>query len=90
MGLWPVLPGFARAIEGVADGNGWDRLYDITYFYGFFVAGLTYWALHTAFPVPNQRGSSPFVLADHVRMLEDEERSDSVEPVDVLPAKIEV
>ncbi|KAK5119841.1 hypothetical protein LTR85_007167 [Meristemomyces frigidus] len=92
MGLWPVLPGFARAIQGVQTGNGWDHLYDITYFYGFFVASLTYWACHTAFPAPKQTGSSPFVLAEHVQMLEAEgrRRSDSLEPVDVQPAKYEV
>lgn len=91
MGLWPVLPGFARAIQGVQSGNGWDHLYDITYFYGFFIALLTYWACHTAFPVPKQTGSSPFVLAEHVRMLEAEGRkSESPEPIDVQPAKSEV
>lgn len=91
MGLWPVLPGFAREIEGVSSGNSWDHLYDITYFYGFFIALSTYWALHTAFPVPRQTGSSPFVLLDHVRMLQEDEsgrsNNESPERVDVVPAK---
>lgn len=89
MALWPVLPGFARAIQGVEDGNGWDHLYDITYFYGFFVALLTYYVLHTAFPVPKQTGFSPFVLKEHVQMLEAEGRrgSESGEVVEVWPAK---
>lgn len=30
MGLWPVLPGFVRAIKGTSNGDGWDHLYDIT------------------------------------------------------------
>ena len=94
LGLCPVLPGFARSIKGTATGNGWDHLYDITYFYGFFVAGFIYWALHMTFPVPRQTGSSPFVLTEHVRMLEEDGRgekaTESPEPVDVEPVKYEV
>jgi nucleobase:cation symporter-1, NCS1 family len=90
----PVLPGFVRSIKGTADDSGWDHIYQLTYFYGFFVAGLVYWTLHTAFPVPRQTGYSPFVLAEHVRMLEEEDREhravDSPESVDVVPAKLEI
>ena len=94
MGLWPVLPGFVRSIKGTSDDSGFDHLYQLTYFYGFFVAGFVYWTLHTAFPVPRQTGYSPFILAEHVRMLEEQERGhrmeDSPEPVDVVPAKLEI
>ncbi|KAF2769732.1 NCS1 nucleoside transporter family protein [Teratosphaeria nubilosa] len=91
MGLWPVLPGFARAIRGTASETGWDRLYDITYFYGSFVAVLVYWISYVVFPVPKQTGASPFVLADHVRMLEVKERgSESPQPIHVAPAKFEM
>jgi nucleobase:cation symporter-1, NCS1 family len=91
MGLWPVLPGFARAIQGTQTGSGWDHLYDVTYFYGFFMALTVYWTLHTIFPVPRQTGSSPFVLAEHVQMLEGEQSRSSIsEVVDVQPAKYEV
>jgi NCS1 family nucleobase:cation symporter-1 len=65
-----------------------------TYFYGFFVAGLVYYTLHTTFAVPRQTGYSPFVLAEHIRMLEEQERGyqagDSPEPVDVVPTKLEI
>ncbi|KAK4501382.1 hypothetical protein PRZ48_007191 [Zasmidium cellare] len=86
MGIWPTLPGFARSIEEVSANNGWDHIYQITYFYGFFSALLIYWALHTLFPVPKQTGSSPFVLADHVQMLHSGE-SDSQRGVETIEAE---
>jgi NCS1 family nucleobase:cation symporter-1 len=69
MGLWPLLPGFVREVQGTNTGNGWDHLYQISYFFGFFVALLCFWAFHTIFPVPRQTGSSPFVLEAHIRRL---------------------
>ena len=46
------------------------------------------------FPAPRQTGYSPFVLAEQVRMLEEQERShyagDTPEPVDIAPAKLEI
>ena len=69
-------------------------MYQLTYFYGFFVAGFVYWTLHSVFPSPRQTGYSPFVLAEHVRMLEEQERGhyagESPEPVDYVPAKLEI
>lgn len=38
MGFWPLLPGLIRQVQGVADGSGWDHLYNVSYFFGFFVA----------------------------------------------------
>ncbi|KAL1303023.1 hypothetical protein AAFC00_003336 [Neodothiora populina] len=77
MGLWPLLPGFIRAIKGTASSaNGWDHLYQISYFYGFCVAMLVHWGLHTAFPAKKQKASGPFVLQDHVRMLEGRDLGD--------------
>ncbi|PPJ51903.1 hypothetical protein CBER1_08794 [Cercospora berteroae] len=75
MGIWPVLPGFARSVQGTAAGSGWDHIYQMTYFYGFFAALAVYWALHTAFPQPRQTGCSPFVLQEHARMLGGDERT---------------
>lgn len=75
MATWPTLPGFARSIQEKSGNNGWDHIYQITYFYGFFSALAIYWALHTFFPVPHQTGSSPFVLAEHVEMLHGESES---------------
>ncbi|GIZ47129.1 hypothetical protein CKM354_001022900 [Cercospora kikuchii] len=75
MGIWPVLPGFARSVQGTAAGGGWDHIYQMTYFYGFFAALAVYWALHTAFPQPKQTGRSPFVLQEHASMLGGDERA---------------
>lgn len=89
MGLWPVLPGFARAIKGTSSANGWDHLYDITYFYGFVVAMLVYWACHAIFPVPRQTGWSPFALPSPV-VFENVGESSTSESIDVTPAKMGV
>ncbi|KAK7704124.1 hypothetical protein SLS64_008682 [Diaporthe eres] len=70
--------GFARAIQGVSSGSGWDHLYQISYFYGFFVALFMHWLLHTIFPTPRQRGTSPFVLEAHAEMLNTTPESDDV------------
>ena len=62
MGFWPLLPGLVREVRGVADGSGWDHLYDVSYFYGFSIALLLYWALSNVFPTERQTGNSPFML----------------------------
>ena len=86
LALWPMLPGFARQVQGVADGNGWDHLYQISYFFGFFVSGFFYRAFSTIFPIERQTGSSPFVLELHAQMREkhgegrSESQSDSGTP----------
>ena len=91
MAIWPVLPGFARAIQGTASDSGWDHIYQMTYFYGFFTALTVYWALHQVFPQPRHTGSSPFVLQEHVRMLRGSTKSpESSEIVDIEPSKYEV
>ncbi|POS81347.1 hypothetical protein DHEL01_v200277 [Diaporthe helianthi] len=69
LGMAPLLPGFARAIQEISSGNGWDHLYQISYFYGFFAALTMHWLLHAVFPAARQRGSSPFVLEAHAEML---------------------
>jgi cytosine/uracil/thiamine/allantoin permease len=28
-GIWPVLPGFVKAIEGVNNNSGWDHIYEV-------------------------------------------------------------
>ena len=66
----PLLPGFVRAVKHTANGNGWDHIYEISYFYGFFVALVVHAVLHTVFPAKRQRGSSPFVLSMHAETLE--------------------
>lgn len=65
MGLWPLLPGFVREVRGVSNGNAWDHLYDISYFFGFFAALLSYWAFSALSPTQRQTGASPFALDPH-------------------------
>jgi len=62
MGFWPLVPGLVRKVQGVSDGSGWDHLYNISYFFGFFVALLLYWGLSKLFPTERQTGDSPFTL----------------------------
>ncbi|RFU32379.1 hypothetical protein B7463_g3981, partial [Scytalidium lignicola] len=57
--------GFVRRVQGVSDGNGWDHVCDLSYFFGFFVSGILHWALHIAFPTPKQTGASPFEMELH-------------------------
>ena len=65
MGFWPLLPGLVRGVQGVSDGNGWDHLYNISYFFGFFVTLLLYWGLSALFPTERQTGDSSFTLNFH-------------------------
>jgi NCS1 family nucleobase:cation symporter-1 len=59
------IAGFIRRVRGVSGGNGWDHIYDLSYFFGFLVSGTIHWLLHTAFPAPKQTGASPFVMELH-------------------------
>lgn len=63
------IAGFARAIKATSSGNGWDHLYQISYFYGFCTALTMHWLLHAVLPAERQHGSSPFVLETHAEML---------------------
>jgi NCS1 family nucleobase:cation symporter-1 len=49
----------------VSSYNGWDNIYNLSYFFGFIVSGFLHWALHTLFPAPKQTGGSPFVMELH-------------------------
>ncbi len=60
-----IQAGFVRRVQGIADGNGWDHVYDLSYFFGFFVSGTIHWALHMALPAERQTGSSPFIMELH-------------------------
>lgn len=83
--------GFARAIEGTSSGDGWDHLYEISYFYGFFTSLTMHWAFHSLWPAQRQRGSSPFVLHDHAEMIHyGEEESGTPESVTVADDVVEV
>ena len=59
------LAGFVRRVRMTATGNGWDHLYDLSYFFGFLVSGFLHWALHTLCPTAKQTGSSPFEMELH-------------------------
>ncbi|KAF3023152.1 hypothetical protein E8E14_013987 [Neopestalotiopsis sp. 37M] len=62
LGMAPLLPGFARAVQGSSNNNGWDHIYQIAYFYGFVTSFTTYYLFYLVFPQERQRGTSPFVL----------------------------
>lgn len=64
-----ISAGFARAVQGVSSGSGWDHLYQMSYLYGFFASMTMHWLFHALFPTEKQRGSSPFVLEEHAEML---------------------
>ncbi|KAF2087333.1 hypothetical protein K490DRAFT_42127 [Saccharata proteae CBS 121410] len=90
VGMVPLLPGFARAIKGTSNGNGWDHIYDISYFYGFVVAALVYAGLYVIFPAERQRGQSPFELAmvaEMIEGMETEEQNQDVENAEVNAGK---
>lgn len=87
VGTFPTLPGFARTIQGVSDGSGWDHIYQITYLYGFCSAAVVYWAAHTIFPTPRQTGRSPFILREHAENVSDRSDQGDVEEVEVHSEK---
>jgi NCS1 family nucleobase:cation symporter-1 len=60
MGLWPLLPGFVRAVKMTSDYTSWDNVYDINYFLGFIIAFVVHLGLHTVFPAAGQRGEGRF------------------------------
>ncbi|ERF70196.1 hypothetical protein EPUS_00384 [Endocarpon pusillum Z07020] len=74
MGVWPMLPGFARQVRGVSAYNGWDNIFRINFFVGLGIAFAVHAVLHAVFPAPGGRGSSPFgerrhgVLADRTNL----------------------
>lgn len=68
-GMAPLLPGFARAVQGTSSGSGWDHIYQISYFYGFGATFVVYWALFVVWPMERQRGCSPFVLEGVAEMV---------------------
>jgi NCS1 family nucleobase:cation symporter-1 len=60
-----IAAGFVRRVQVTNTGNGWDHVYDLSYFFGFLVSGITHWVLHAMFPLDRQRGSSPFEIELH-------------------------
>jgi len=65
MGIWPLLPGFVRRVQGVNTANGWDHVYDLSYFFGFLVSMVVHVTLHKIFPAKKQTGASPFQMELH-------------------------
>jgi len=59
------IAGFIRRVRGVSNGNGWDHVYDLSYFFGFLVSGTIHWLLHAVFPATKQTGASPFFMELH-------------------------
>lgn len=65
MALWLLLPGIVREVRGVSDGSVWEHLCNVSYFFGFFVALLSYWMFSAMSSIARQTGASPFVLNTH-------------------------
>lgn len=55
LGMWPALPGFVEAVGGLEVDIVWRRFYQISYFFGFIVAGGLFWGFNLLSPV--ERGS---------------------------------
>lgn len=51
LGMWPALPGFVEAVGGLEVGIVWRRFYQISYFFGFLVAGGLFWGFNLVSPV---------------------------------------
>ncbi len=46
MGVWPLLPGFARQVRGISDYSGWDNIFRINFFVGLGIAFIVHAVLH--------------------------------------------
>ncbi|KAF7330575.1 hypothetical protein MVEN_02497800 [Mycena venus] len=69
----PSLPGLAASINPSIDVGNASKLFDIAWLYGFFTAGVLYWALSTLFPATETYLEEPVLEKDPER---DDESSD--------------
>jgi NCS1 family nucleobase:cation symporter-1 len=47
LAMWPALPGFVNAMGGIEVDILWRRFYQISFFFGYLVAGGLYWIFCT-------------------------------------------
>ena len=59
------VAGFVRRVQGINTANGWDHVYDLSYFFGFLVSMVVHVILHKTFPAKKQTGASPFQMELH-------------------------
>lgn len=52
LAMWPALPGFVNATGGVEVDVVWRRFYQISFFFGYLVAGGLYWVFCIVSPPP--------------------------------------
>ncbi|KAE9963979.1 hypothetical protein BLS_008768 [Venturia inaequalis] len=52
LAMWPALPGFVNATGGVEVDVVWRRFYQISFFFGYLVAGGLYWIFCVVSPPP--------------------------------------
>ncbi|KAK8056219.1 hypothetical protein PG993_001446 [Apiospora rasikravindrae] len=52
LGMMWALPGFVMAVGGLPVDEGWYRLYQISFFFGYGVSGGLYYLLNLLFPPP--------------------------------------
>ena len=85
------IAGFVRNVSHTSNSNGWDHIFNLSYFYGFIITMLGYWVLHLLFPAERQDGSSPFTLehSDRASSVDNATKAsgDDVEKVSVQAEK---
>jgi len=57
----PSLPGLAASINPSINVGNASKLFDIAWLYGFFTAGVIYWALSTWFPATETYLEEPYL-----------------------------
>ncbi|KAK3076576.1 hypothetical protein LTS18_012642, partial [Coniosporium uncinatum] len=52
LGMWPALPGFVSEVSGNHINDGWRRLYQISFFFGFIISGGLFYFFNYVSPPP--------------------------------------
>lgn len=66
LGMWPALPGFVNAVSGLGVNDTWRRFFQISYFFGYIVAGSIYYGLNKLSPPPGLGHQVAFDIDGHV------------------------
>ena len=64
LGMVWALPGFIMAVGGPAVSDGWYHMFQISFFFGYFVSGGLHIALHILFPPPGLGEQVSFEFVD--------------------------
>ncbi|KAK3072951.1 hypothetical protein LTR53_005862 [Teratosphaeriaceae sp. CCFEE 6253] len=52
LGMWPALPGFINAVAGLEVPVTWRRFYQISFFFGYLVSAVLFYAFNRLAPPP--------------------------------------